>query len=411
MGRNKKTRILSTSSAVPDEDIDMDDCPNPPLSLDPGLSITTPDGLEAHITVGATVELNDGSFIRVRRIDQSKTRCVETFSGELFGRMSELPGLLFAVHGQNELVLICEASQGSALTEGSWLREANRKDVKRIRQVIVIESREMDSHLLSQYHAHRDRSDSEHCAGENLFCRWTLVAEVNKTRLCEKKRDILSFQDGSKSLPKALLLYSNSGIYQKQTTGIKDHNCIEDGPRRSKRLQSRGKKQYKFADAFCGAGGASRGAHEAGFQVHWAFDKDLEATEAYRANFPEATTYKMEASAFIAENTLEGLLNVDVLHISPPCQPFSPAHTTPGTNDKANIACLYAVAGLVKRVGPRVLTMENVPRLMMGKNQKHFAALVVSLTNSGYNMRWAVLKCVEYGLPQNRDRLFLIAAR
>ncbi len=104
MGRNKKTSILSTSSAVPDEDIDMDDCPDSPLSLDPDLSFTTPDGLEAHITVGATVELNDGSFMRVRRIDQSKTRHVETFSGELFRRVSELPGLLLAVYGQNELV-------------------------------------------------------------------------------------------------------------------------------------------------------------------------------------------------------------------------------------------------------------------------------------------------------------------
>lgn len=106
-------------------------------------------------------------------------------------------------------------------------------------------------------------------------------------------------------------------------------------------------KKYTYGDAFCGAGGATRGAHMAGLQVKWGFDSNLNACTSWRANFPNASCYKMPSDEFVhlAQPSQANMrpidVTVDILHLSPPCQFFSPAHTCEGVNDeKMWQACL-----------------------------------------------------------------------
>src|SRR5690606_21777597 len=116
------------------------------------------------------------------------------------------------------------------------------------------------------------------------------------------------------------------------------------------------KKKYTFADAFCGGGGASIGAHQAGFRIKWAFDKDKSARDTYIRNLPYVQFYHAEADNFLALSDAE---TVDLLHLSPPCQTFSPAHTIEGRNDDANEAALFAIGSCLDLVRPRFATLEE----------------------------------------------------
>ena len=82
---------------------------------------------------------------------------------------------------------------------------------------------------------------------------------------------------------------------------------------------------YTFGDMFCGAGGSSQGALQAGLQVRWGLDADDDAIEAYQSNHIGALPFRCNAHDFPPPGTTVEELRVDVLHLSPPCCYFSPA--------------------------------------------------------------------------------------
>ncbi|KAI9697438.1 MAG: hypothetical protein M1836_004716 [Candelina mexicana] len=177
--------------------------------------------------------------------------------------------------------------------------------------------------------------------------------------------------------------------------------------RRSSTTASASQQRYVFGDAFCGAGGASRGAKMAGLRVAWGNDFDIAAIDSYRRNFFETQCHAMWAHQFI--NEIEEDHKVDILHISPPCQVFSPAHTTEGKDDEMNTQTFFACQELLRRTKPRLATMENTFGLI--QNHPEFLASAVSFfTSLGYSVRWKISNFAEYGLPQARRRAFFIAA-
>jgi hypothetical protein len=126
--------------------------------------------------------------------------------------------------------------------------------------------------------------------------------------------------------------------------------------------------RYRFGDAFCGVGGTSAGARKAGMKISWAFDADYRTAQVYRRNFPRTDVLVSPADQFIILNDLR---HVDVMHISPPCQTWSMAHTVAGKNDDANSASLFIVKDLLLRCRPRVVTMEQVCGLARKQDNKY----------------------------------------
>lgn len=165
--------------------------------------------------------------------------------------------------------------------------------------------------------------------------------------------------------------------------------------------------KYKFGDAFCGGGGMSSGARSAGFANAWSFDFNIDAVATYRMNFPGCKTYHTSANKFVALPP-EDLL-VDVVHLSPPCQPHSPAHTIAGKDDDRNEASLFCIKECLEASRPRIVTLEQTDGIL--NRQEWFRSLVLCFTELGFSVSWKVLHGVEYGLPQTRKRLFLLAAR
>ncbi|KFA77349.1 hypothetical protein S40288_04352 [Stachybotrys chartarum IBT 40288] len=184
---------------------------------------------------------------------------------------------------------------------------------------------------------------------------------------------------------------------------------LEDESSTTSRVSSTSLRKYTLFDSFSGAGGVSRGAKMAGFRVAFAVDKAQAVWDTYQTNFPEAKLYKMSVDQFV-QTTTNVPIRVDILHLSPPCQYFSPAHTIQSAQDDANIFALFGCNELIKKTRPRIITLEETFGITHERHMVYFRALIGDLTQFGYSVRWKVVRLCTWGSAQDRKRLILIAA-
>ncbi|EHY59240.1 hypothetical protein HRR81_003322 [Exophiala dermatitidis] len=178
-------------------------------------------------------------------------------------------------------------------------------------------------------------------------------------------------------------------------------------------------RQYTFGDSFCGAGGTSCGALQAGLRLKWGFDQDEIAIRTYKFNFADKTgvdARREHVSDFLAaaaEARIKKNLKffVDIIHLSPPCQPFSPANTTPNEDlNEKNRAALTSIDDILRFCKPRIATLEEAAGMEHPKHQGWLRKLVTMFVDHGYSVRWKVVTLKTFGVPQTRDRLIVIAS-
>jgi len=167
-------------------------------------------------------------------------------------------------------------------------------------------------------------------------------------------------------------------------------------------------------DLFCGAGGLSEGFRQAGFHVLAGSDYDDTAGRTFAATHPEAKflggpIQNLKVSDFLeATGLVPGEL--DVLVGGPPCQGYSVYNHQRGVHDpRAGLFNEYLriVAGLK----PRWLVMENVSGLTSIANGGIIREIEAGMDRLGYKVKWKILKAEEYGVPQERRRIFFVANR
>jgi len=144
----------------------------------------------------------------------------------------------------------------------------------------------------------------------------------------------------------------------------------------------------------------------AGLDVQWGFDFNQHACSTYTLNFPRASIHNLWAHEFSA---LADSHKCDIAHLSPPCQFFSDAHTVMGKDDDMNTASLFAITALLRKTTPRIVTLEQTSGLLR-RHELYFNAVIQIFTSLGFSIRWRLLNCADYGLPQRRWRIFLLAA-
>ncbi|KAK6068978.1 C-5 cytosine-specific DNA methylase [Seiridium cupressi] len=171
-------------------------------------------------------------------------------------------------------------------------------------------------------------------------------------------------------------------------------------------------QRYTLGDMFSGAGGTSLGAQQAGFHVRVACDNAPHACMTHQKNFPQADLREEDIWKFIKEDLIWGGKSdhVDVVHLSPPCQFWSPAHTVPGRNDEANIAVLFSCHELIKKLKPRLFTLEQTYGILHPRFEHYFNALIHGFTQLSYSIRWKVVDLLEWGTASRRNRLIMIGA-
>jgi len=162
-------------------------------------------------------------------------------------------------------------------------------------------------------------------------------------------------------------------------------------------------------DLFCGVGALSHGFMLEGFPVARGYDIDETCRFAFEAN--NNARFVQEDVANIDPRKLARGFVVGmpaVLVGCAPCQPFS--QYSQGREDP-KWKLLENFASLASVVSPDVLSMENVPQLVGFKGGSVFNAFVAKLKNAGYEVNWKVVYCPDFGVPQARSRLVLIASR
>jgi DNA (cytosine-5)-methyltransferase 1 len=93
-----------------------------------------------------------------------------------------------------------------------------------------------------------------------------------------------------------------------------------------------------------------------------------------------------------------------------PCQPWSVAGLLQGFNDPRG-KLWFDVFRLVKQSQPKSFIFENVSGLANPKNQANLALIIHNLEESGYCVKWKILNAYDFGLPQNRERIFIVGVR
>ena len=168
-------------------------------------------------------------------------------------------------------------------------------------------------------------------------------------------------------------------------------------------------------DLFAGCGGLSLGFEQAGFDVVAAVEIDPIHAAVHEFNFPLCKTVcadikNVSGDALRAVSGI-GKRDVDVVFGGAPCQGFSMIGKR-NLDDPRNqlIKEFFRVVGEIR---PKYCVLENVKGLTVGKHVKFLDELIQSLEQLGYRVRlpYHVLNAADYGVPQNRHRLFLLAAR
>jgi len=166
----------------------------------------------------------------------------------------------------------------------------------------------------------------------------------------------------------------------------------------------------KAVDLFCGVGGLTYGLMKAGIPVVAGVDIDASCEYAYTVNNDCQFIKKSieDVTGIELRKLLRGA-KTKILVGCAPCQPFS-SHRKDKQNrsNHKDWKLLYQFARLVKEVRPHIVSMENVPELV---NEKVFEDFVNTLTEEGYHVSFNVVNAANFGVPQRRRRLILLASR
>ncbi|WP_104712479.1 DNA cytosine methyltransferase [Helicobacter cetorum] len=158
----------------------------------------------------------------------------------------------------------------------------------------------------------------------------------------------------------------------------------------------------KVASLFSGIGGLDLGFIQNGFEIVWANDFDKYAVETYRAN--------------IGQNIVLGDIEIekdnickhDILIGGFPCQPFSTLGSLQGFEDERG-TLFFSICEIIKNHRPKIVVLENVKNLINHNKGNTFRRIIQELSELGYHVNYEILNTLDFGLPQRRNRIFIVA--
>lgn len=174
------------------------------------------------------------------------------------------------------------------------------------------------------------------------------------------------------------------------------------------------RSQPTCVDVFSGAGGLAEGFRQAGWRVLAAVDSDAYAARTFRLNFPEAAFIEADLAdvepllLLVAAGLEPGQL--DCLLGGPPCQSFSyNNHARSASGRRAKLFRHYL--RIVEVLQPKTLLMENVPGMLTIGGGRILSEITRKLAALGYDTQVRLLHCEDFGVPQERRRVFIASSR
>ena len=161
-------------------------------------------------------------------------------------------------------------------------------------------------------------------------------------------------------------------------------------------------------DLFCGAGGLTRGLINSGVFVKAGIDFDKNCKYPYTAN--NNADFILKSITDVTSDELQRYFLKDSINLlagCAPCQTFSKYNPFANETDK-RWWLLLEFSRLINELQPELITMENVPELA---KQNVFDSFLQTLNKNKYNFSWQIVHCEDYGVPQRRSRLVVLASK
>lgn len=165
-------------------------------------------------------------------------------------------------------------------------------------------------------------------------------------------------------------------------------------------------KKLKVAGLFSGCGGLDLGFIQAGYEVVWANDFDPDAVVTYKKNIGNHIICGDITK--IKSNEIPD--DFDVLLGGFPCQGFSIANSKRNMGDSRNFLYLEMLR-IIKDKKPKFFVAENVKGLLSMENGRVIKMIINDFSKLGYKVNYKLLRASDYGVPQHRERVFIIGNR
>ena len=161
-------------------------------------------------------------------------------------------------------------------------------------------------------------------------------------------------------------------------------------------------KKYTVVSLFAGIGGFDIAFENAGFNPIWANDIDKFACQTFRANVHENIV-----CGDINEH-LDEIPAHDVLVGGFPCQPFSTLGKLKGFDDERG-TLFFTIKEIIKKHDTKVVVLENVKNIVNHDGGATFKRIITELKELGYDVNYKVLNSADFGIPQRRNRVYIVA--
>jgi len=160
----------------------------------------------------------------------------------------------------------------------------------------------------------------------------------------------------------------------------------------------------RIIDLFCGIGGFRVGFHFNGFETVFSSDFNKYVQETYEDN------YGVKPYGDITQIDPKDIPDFEVLCGGFPCQPFSISGKKLGFDDTRG-TLFFDICRIIDVKKPKVVVLENVKHLINHDKKRTFKVIIDSLKDLGYNVGFKLLNTKNFGLPQNRERIFIIGCQ
>jgi DNA (cytosine-5)-methyltransferase 1 len=163
----------------------------------------------------------------------------------------------------------------------------------------------------------------------------------------------------------------------------------------------------RFLDLFAGIGGFRLALEQAGHKCVGFCEIDKFARQTYKANFDTEGEVEWHDITAVTDDDVRQLGSVDIITGGFPCQAFSVAGKRGGFDDTRG-TLFFEIARIARILRPRYLLLENVKGLLNHAGGETFHTILNTLAELGYWWEYQVLNSKDFGVPQNRERVFII---
>lgn len=166
-------------------------------------------------------------------------------------------------------------------------------------------------------------------------------------------------------------------------------------------------REIKIVDLFCGIGGFRKGFEQTGIKTKCVLSADIDeyATAVYNYNFKEN-----KKPTDITKLKSEDIPDHDILMAGVPCQAWSIAGKRRGFED-ARGTLWYDIFRIMDFKKPKYVLLENVKGLISHNDSKSLELILETISSIGYLVDFKILNSKDFGVPQNRERIFILAIR